>query len=359
MYKIIPETIFYGLDIDEKTLNLLRTAKRPTDNLLAYANFRYALRLLDAGDNDGAVKFLKRACKLDTRFAVAYWSAGQVLSRAGQTTEAKTYFDKAENIDPDHAKPALASAEEKADPVPELMEKIRQSSTAEIMPGLQFINLTASSYGVDLRAWFFDPKRFSIRLVQQSSIHGIAVADLLSDPKAVLALNGGFFDADDKNRLKPSGLLVINRVVHNRVANKQSGAFVSRDDDFYKIIWTKDLNALTNYRYVLQSGPILVESPGNIGIKNNDHDRVNRSAACVRRESVGFVVVRGEEGVGLSLFELATLLAARPFDGGLGCEMAINLDGGPSTQSAMKVNGVTDTVQGLWKIENAIVVYRK
>jgi len=46
-------------------------------------------------------------------------------------------------------------------------------------------------------------------------------------------------------------------------------------------------------------------------------------------------------------------------DGGLGCYLALNLDGGPSTQVAMNLRGVREKVDGLWKIHNAIVVRKR
>jgi hypothetical protein len=61
----------------------------------------------------------------------------------------------------------------------------------------------------------------------------------------------------------------------------------------------------------------------------------------------------------LSLYEFAELLAGREADGGLGCNFALNVDGGPSTQFAMNFRGMREKVDGLWKIPNAIVVRKK
>jgi Phosphodiester glycosidase len=58
---------------------------------------------------------------------------------------------------------------------------------------------------------------------------------------------------------------------------------------------------------------------------------------CARGSAIVFVVLHGLHGNGLSLYEFAELLAAREVDGGAGCHIALNLDGGPSTQVAMNL----------------------
>ena len=203
-----------------------------------------------------------------------------------------------------------------------------------------------------------DPKRFRIKLAEQKSPHGAEVTEFLSDPGVVLAVNGGFFDIDDSKRLRAAGALVVHGVVRNGALNRQTGALVGGDDNV-RIIWAKDLAPLASYTFALQSGPILVEGPNRVGIKRNDYDRLGRAAICTKGGTVIFIAIKGAKGTGLSLYEFASLLAAREEDGGIGCELALNLDGGPSTQAVMKLNGVTETATGLWKVHNAIIVSKK
>jgi hypothetical protein len=56
---------------------------------------------------------------------------------------------------------------------------------------------------------------------------------------------------------------------------------------------------------------------------------------------------------GLSLFQLATLLAAPE---GVGCDVALNLDGGPSTQALFRAGGRRIAVEGGWPVANALIV---
>jgi hypothetical protein len=77
-----------------------------------------------------------------------------------------------------------------------------------------------------------------------------------------------------------------------------------------------------------------------------------RTSVCATPQAVVFVVVQG----GLSLYELADLLAAPAASGGFTCAAALNLDGGPSTQASFSAHGESIEIPGLWRTQNAIVV---
>ena len=94
-----------------------------------------------------------------------------------------------------------------------------------------------------------------------------------------------------------------------------------------------------------------------MGIYSNDYNRMDRSAVCIKDEKVIFIIVKGENGAGLSLYELAEILQRNKRDGGLGCDIALNLDGGPSSQIAANFDSYKTTIPGLWNIHNAISVF--
>ena len=108
-------------------------------------------------------------------------------------------------------------------------------------------------------------------------------------------------------------------------------------------------------RYALQSGPRLVEAGGRSGIYRNDYDRQNRTAICFRDESLTAIIVEG----GATLFELAEFLSTSEQRGGFGCDTAINLDGGPSTQALFREPKGPTKITGRWRTQNAIVIYRR
>ena len=360
MYKVLPEAILFGLDVDERSLIPKKTVKRSTTSVEAFANYLFARRNLSAGDTGAAQAALESAIHLDKNFALAYWSLGQLLLEQGDPSMGQKYIELAGSLDPDHSKISMASFSRQSNPVPALMAAIRgaKDSARELGPGFRLLRARSEEYGIEIRTWEVDPAHFDIRVIEQTDPHGSSVGELLHEANAILAINGGCFDIDHDKRLRPAGILVVDGVIRNASANKQSGALV-RDAAGIRILWAKTLGQLEKYDFVIQTGPVLVEGPGQIGIRGNDYDRLNRAAVCSKDGIIIFVLLHSTHGDGLSLYEFAELLAGRELDGGLGCTLALNLDGGPSTQAAMAFGNVNDGVDGLWKIENAIVVRRR
>ena len=106
----------------------------------------------------------------------------------------------------------------------------------------------------------------------------------------------------------------------------------------------------------MQSGPLLVDPGGKLGIYKEDFDRQRRSAICLDGSAVRIVMV---EGGGLSLLELARVLSSPREAGGLACEVALNLDGGPSTQAMARIGSQELSFVGRWRIQNALVLSRR
>ena len=359
IYKVLPEAILFGLDVDEQTLSKKKSAKPPTRSVEAYAYYLYARRIISSGDIKSAELALRKAISLDERFSLAMWSLGILLTDQGKAAAGDKFLEDANRIDPDHPKVTFTSTSKQSHPVPTLLSAIRTSEPRSLEAGFVFRKAISKEYGIEMRIWSVDPALFDMDLMEQKAPHGSSIREFLEDSSTILALNGGFFEIDHSKRLSPSGVLVINGKIRNAsLHDRLSGALV-RNSEGITIIGAKDLGPLTNYDFALQTGPILVEDRGKLGIRRNDYDRVNRAAVCLRDHLIIFVTLHGSHGNGLSLYEFAELLAAREIDGGLGCNLAINLDGGPSTQVGMKVGGTREEVGGLWKIHNAIVVRRK
>lgn len=354
-YKVLPEALMYGLDLNETTLISKRSLKLPTKNIAAYSWFLLARRQLELGNITSAQSSLARATAIDKQFAMAYWATGDLLFRQGNKVEAVRYQTRARAIDPDHPKISLSAALAAERPLFAMLDASRKIVTIESDKGLSFSRVRASQFDLDLFVWVVDPKRFQVAVVEQRSPFGNSAKDFLSYGNALVALEGGFFEMDSSKRLSPAGVLVVDGIVRNDAPNRQSGAFVFKQGR-YDIVWAKDLGVLSAYSTVVQSGPILVEAPGVNGIRANDFDRLNRAAVCLRREAVVLVSLFGGGGRGLSLYEFAALLSASEQNGGIGCEKALNLDGGPSTQVAFKSSSKDEFIPGVWNVQNALVV---
>ena len=222
-------------------------------------------------------------------------------------------------------------------------------------PGVTYGLAHLDDYGLAIHVWTFDATRYDLRVVEQKAATGSTIGAFLDRPGDVFAVNGGFFERDDADRLTPSGLLVIDgRTVAPEHERAGSGIVYSNAGGV-AIAYRAKAPPRSRMDHALQVGPILVDPGGKVGIYKNSHDRQNRSALCLRTGAIVLDVVDG----GLSLYQLAHLLAARSGDGGLGCDVALNLDGGPSTQALFRSGSRRIEVPGDWPVQNALVVSSK
>jgi uncharacterized protein YigE (DUF2233 family) len=259
-----------------------------------------------------------------------------------------------------HPGPALAQSDvPKADLESEpdlagLLAAVKGMTMAKPISGLSAGTADYAKYGISIHVFDFEQARFTMRVAEQKAATGSPVGDLL-DGDDVFVINGGFFERDSSDRLSPSGLLIIDGKVVAEEHQRAGSGVIYVEADGVAITRRKDFRDRARVRHALQVGPLLVDPGGVKGIYKNDLERHNRSAICLRGTSFTAFVVEG----GISLFQLADLLS-RPRDGGgFGCDIAINLDGGPSTQAVLRAGKVRSEIAGGTTVENAIVVSRK
>ncbi len=355
LYQYLPRMVLFGLDIDPKTLQKKNSKRLPTNNNLAFGYYLFAKEAAERGDPSVAQNMLRQAISVDNRFAMAYWSLGELVAREGRVREGKALIEKARKIDPDHPRVETFSSKGTSNPLPDVMRLVRSAKLTKLRDGLLYSRVRSDVYKIDIGIWMLNSRKVDISVVEQSDIHGSSVNEYLKDSSVLIGINGGFFERDTEKRLSPSGILVVDGIVRNSTPNDQSGALV-KEGGKVGIVWAREVKDLSNYSAILQSGPLLVEPQGKMGIRSNNYDRHNRAAICLRGDDVILVSVHGLNGRGLSLFELATLLVAKQRDGGINCERALNLDGGPSAQVAYRRDEKVEFVPGVWKVQNALVV---
>ena len=244
----------------------------------------------------------------------------------------------------------------KALPEPDLsllLDSGKAAQAAPLIAGLDYRVIPVPAFGLTIHAFAFDQRRFHLRTVQQTEETGNRAADFLERPEDIFAIDGGFFEKDDQGRLSPSGLLVIDGAEvapeHERAG---SGVLHAANGDV-AIAYRAAAPPLSAMESAVQVGPILVDLGGKVGIYTNQGDRRRRSAICLRPGEVVAIVVDGD---GLSLFQLASLLAIPIERGGVGCDVAINLDGGPSTQAIYRRGGRMIEIDGESTVQNALVI---
>lgn len=156
---------------------------------------------------------------------------------------------------------------------------------------------------------------------------------------ALAIANAGYFTKD----WRPTGLLhtqgrTLNPLIKEGGA-AGSGVMVVEGDEV-RLVRREQLAAtdLERAHFALQAGPRIIEPDGLPGIRSDDGARANRTVLGRTRDGrLALAVIYGEDagvGTGPTLYELQALLGPDglgSIDPQLALNMALNLDGGPST----------------------------
>jgi uncharacterized protein YigE (DUF2233 family) len=355
-YKSIPAALVQSLGVSPQTLQKTESARRPTSSFPAMLLYLEAQRRAELRQLEKAAELLEQAQKEDPRFAAAFWAGGQVQRALGNDAPARAHEETAAHIDPDHIKTFRIG--EASNPLPHLRAHLSATPWRTLGKGLSSKLGTLESYGISVYAWKLAPQRFRLAVVPSASPFGSTVAELRTEHKAILAINGGFFDIDAQSRLTPSGLVIADGHLVAAATDRKkggSGALYSRGGAV-EIDLIENAKDVTGVSSAVQVGPLVVDPGGKNGIRRNDLDRQRRSAICRLADgTVAIVLVDG----GLSLYELGELLSSSERDGGFGCERALNLDGGPSTQVSFAWAASNLEIPGQWKVANALLILPK
>jgi uncharacterized protein YigE (DUF2233 family) len=144
--------------------------------------------------------------------------------------------------------------------------------------------------------------------------------------KALAAVNGGFFDAQDKSL----GLRASGGKKLSALHGKMWGVFYTRGSKnnlTARIVATNKFAWSSDIREAVQCGPRLVENGKTLKVK---FQWARRTGIGIQRDGKVVVAVADSD---VSLPEWAKLWAAPT---GLNCRDALNLDGGPSSQLSLQ-----------------------
>lgn len=351
-YRSLPKALLHFMNRSAETLEPTHTAQRSTNDPHAWWMFEEARRQAGFGNAKKADHSLDRALEIDNRFFAALWSKGDLLDSQGEPT-GKLIMQEALRQNPDLKQ--ISIRPESFDPMPDLREAAQKSSWQELEKGLSFRKFAAGQYRITVSAWKVDTSVFRVDVFGAKEVTGETADQIRLEHGGLLTVNGGFWDQDAKGRLTPSGLFISDgMMLKPAVEGAGSGLLLFTRNG--PIVQYSQAPLPEGIVSGVQSGPIVVEPDGSMGITSHSGNRVPRTAACiVSSTEVSLIVVEG----GLSLFELASLLSNDPNVGGFQCNGALNLDGGPSTQASFVHDSFEFAVDGLWKTQSALVVRRK
>jgi hypothetical protein len=168
----------------------------------------------------------------------------------------------------------------------------------------------------------------------------------LDKPAERIALNGGFFD--EKGRAR--GLVVSHGEMLSPFDRALSGGVLTVDGGRAALTETESFDPASRHEFAVQCRPRLVVG-GKVNIRSDDGQRAERTVLCLRKGGSELVLgTLTTDSGGPSLLAAADALYA------VGCEDALNLDGGPSTTIAWRdADGVHGTPPR-GAIRHAIVV---
>jgi hypothetical protein len=236
----------------------------------------------------------------------------------------------------------------------ELAVAVEAARFEEVEPGLSLLS-ARSRLGTVLAVFRIDQGQFRFALAVQDNPDGERVDSFVRRSGAVLAVNGGFFgEKEFRKGLYPVGLIRIDG--KDLSANwKMTGGYLLFHADRLEIAPSAP-KAPVQPAMILQSKPLIIEPGGRWSMNTNQEIARPRTILCTL--ATGEVLLFVFSGSGLSLYEAGWLLRSKG-DGGLfGCDAALAMDGGGSTQ--LEVAGRADlSVVGETSVQNALLLLRR
>lgn len=227
---------------------------------------------------------------------------------------------------------------------------VATSDWRKLAAGIEYQDLDGSflTPWSHIHAFRIDLKENELSLVSAKDLsrEHASVDEYAQYSKALLAINGGFFDGN----YQPLGLRIYNKRQTNPAKNiSWWGIFYVKNQKAY-------LTNINQYSpdhqidFAIQSGPRLLI---NNRIPPLKPGRAERSALGITHD--GRVIILVTDNMPLSTTELAQLMKAQP----LNCENALNLDGGSSSQLRAQLDSFQLEVHGFSNVSDAVIVKPK
>ena len=196
-----------------------------------------------------------------------------------------------------------------------------------------------------IHAFRIDLKKNRLALVSAKDLDlkNASTDQFAEHSKALLSVNGGFFDQD----FKPLGLRINDKKTENPLKKiSWWGIFYVKNNKPY-ISSLRHFQPDTEIDFAVQSGPRLLIQGRTPSLKPGLADR---SALGITAD--GKVIILVSTNAAMTTNELANLLKSPP----LFCTDAINLDGGSSSQLYAHINSFQLNVHGFSNVSDAIIV---
>lgn len=225
------------------------------------------------------------------------------------------------------ALPVYAQVVETPEKTKEVVGSLSQASWQSLEDGMDVLR-SVTQAGMVITAYRISPERFTFDVELQDKPDGSRARAIGEQGGAVLAINGGFFAQREDGALYSIGYLRLGDQVLSK-GWPNSGGLIVFENEGPKLL-PSQAGIPTSGPDVLQTRPMLLEPGGKWAMGSNSGDAKLRTLFC--RKANGDVILVVISRVGLSLFEAGWMLRSRDEGGFFGCDAAVALDGGRSTQ---------------------------
>ena len=206
----------------------------------------------------------------------------------------------------------------------------------ELAPGLEFRTETGG-----VQAFRIDLKRLRLRGVQAKAPgRTAATVSQLTTDTTLVAVNGGYFNKQNR----PLGLLIDQGQVTNPLRRADWGVLTVSKAGRARLVHTRDYKPDKSTDFAIQAGPRLVVKGAPLTFPAQ---AARRTALGIEPNGRYLILVVASQP--MLTARLATLMHTT-----FGCDFALNLDGGSSTQLWAKDRGVK-RVRGI-SVANAVLV---
>ena len=235
-----------------------------------------------------------------------------------------------------------------------IVSALDNSSWTRLEDGVDAIRAVTDT-GIAMTAFRVSPEQFDFSIVTQGADAGSRAKEIGENEGAVLVTNAGFFAQRLDGSLYPIGFMRLGGEVLSKGWESDGGI----------LTWTGegDLSLVPTHRGIpkneidaLQSRPMFIEPGGRWAMASNNQENKNRTIVC--KLGNGDIVLAIVTRVGISLFEAGWIMRGQNVGGFFGCDAAMALDGGRSSQ-VWYSGDEKYSFSGLVPVHNFLVVRAK
>lgn len=208
-----------------------------------------------------------------------------------------------------------------------VINALKQGRWENLEDGLDVLKVITTD-GLVVTSYRISPDQFDFSVALQSGDNGSRAREIGEREGAVIVTNAGFFAVTESGRLYPIGYLRIGDRVHSKGWPDAGGTVSFKDSGL--TLRPSGAGIPQDKFDVLQSRPMLIEPGGAWAMGSNAGPVKFRTLLCTLFN--GDVILATVTRLGLTLFEAGWMLRAIEDQGYFGCDAAIALDGGRSTQ---------------------------